>query len=103
MTTTSVTPPPSEIRLRRAAAQVELTWPDGRQDRLDFAALRAACACSSCTQRQRGGNRTSIHPAVAVVDIQPMGVSGIQLFFSDGHSRGHYPWSYLRLLGEATA
>jgi DUF971 family protein len=28
--------------------------------------------------------------------IEVLGSVGVQLFFSDGHNRGIYPWAYLR-------
>lgn len=89
---------PVEIRLRKSKALVEITWADGQVSRLGCFQLRSACACSSCSQAHYRGGKPDLDPAVTIEDIQPMGASGLQLFFSDGHSRGHFPWRYLREL-----
>jgi len=92
--------PPEEVRLKRREGVIELIWTDGRTDRLTFTRLRGACACSGCDAQRRRGAATEVDPALEVTEIRPMGVSGLQFLFSDGHSRGHYPWDYLRVLGE---
>lgn len=99
----AVVQPPQAIRLRKSQALLEITWTDGQVSRLGCFELRAACACSSCSQARygggEGGGERDLDPAVMIDDIQPMGTSGLQFFFSDGHSRGHFPWRYLRDLG----
>lgn len=93
--------PPDGVHLNRRTREVEIRWPDGRTDRLSCLALRAACACSSCLHAKRSGRLALYDAEITVVEAKPFGVSGLQLFFSDGHSRGVFPWAYLRELGEA--
>jgi DUF971 family protein len=50
---------------------------------------------------KRSGRLALYDAEITVVEAKPFGVSGLQLFFSDGHSRGVFPWAYLRELGEA--
>lgn len=97
-----VVQPPAEIRLRKSKALVQITWADGYVSRLSCFQLRSACACSSCSQAMYRDGKRELDPAVMVTDIQPMGASGLQFFFSDGHSRGHFPWRYLRELPDIT-
>ncbi len=95
-----LTAAPSEIRLRKAQNTLEVLWPDGQLSRLSCLALRKSCACSACTQARQRGTLSLIDADVGVDKLQVSGISGLQLFFSDGHYRGLYPWAYLRELGE---
>jgi DUF971 family protein len=100
MSTQTLTAAPSEIRLRKAQKILEVLWPDGQLSLLSCLALRKSCACSVCAQTQQRGTLTLIDADVAVDRLEVSGISGLQLFFSDGHYRGLYPWAYLRELGE---
>jgi len=95
-----IVPPPREVRLNRREKQLELSWPDGHRSRISCLDLRMACACSSCNQAQRRGRLTLYDVDITIDRVELSGVSGLQLFFSDGHSRGLYPWAYLLELGE---
>ena len=92
--------PPLEIRLRKVQRVLELTWPDGAQSRISCLTLRRACACSNCQRLQQTGALTLIDAEVGVNRLELSGISGLQLYFSDGHFRGLYPWAYLRDLGD---
>ncbi len=94
---------PLEIRLRKAQRMLELTWPDGTQSRISCLTLRRACACSNCQRLQQTGALTLIDAEVGVNRLELSGISGLQLYFSDGHFRGLYPWAYLRDLGALSA
>ena len=100
MSTQTLTAAPSEIRLRKAQKTLEVLWPDGQLSRLSCLALRKSCACSTCAQARQRGALSLIDADVGVDKLQVSGISGLQLFFSDGHYRGLYPWAYLRELGE---
>lgn len=92
--------PPKEVRLKRKLNELELSWPDGLTSRLSCLALRRSCACSHCTQAKRLGRLSLIDADIRVERVELSGVSGLQLFFSDGHYRGLYPWGFLRELSE---
>jgi DUF971 family protein len=91
---------PQKIHLHRRERMLEVSWPDGRVHRISCLALRAACACSSCTQALRSGRLALYDADITLAKVEVFGASALQLFFSDGHSRGLYPWAYLRKLGE---
>nr|WP_205194952.1 DUF971 domain-containing protein [Burkholderia sp. Ax-1719] len=82
--------------MRAENAALVLVWPDGAQQRLPLAALRAACRCGHCrAARLRGVDPArSIPIDLSLTGIAPMGY-GVQLAFSDGHDRGIYPWNWL--------
>jgi len=75
---------------------LELDW-DGRSAALSQRVLRRSCRCSECeSRRRRLGDVLPVAADVMLEKAEPVGIAGLQLFFSDGHSRGIYPWAYLR-------
>lgn len=91
---------PTEIRLRKVSKTLEVLWQDGRLSSMSCLELRKACACSSCQSAQRKSVLRLIDVDVGIDKVEVAGISGLQFHFSDGHSRGLFPWSYLRELGE---
>lgn len=88
---------PTKIELKATSGVLALTWQDGLVQELSAFQLRSACRCSSCSA-QRLREQFTPPPDVRIEDVKPFGVAGLQLFFSDGHSRGVFPWKYLREL-----
>jgi len=96
---------PTEIRIDRRACTLELAW-GGRTAVLSHRALRRSCRCSECeSARRRIDGVLPVAADVVLQKLEPVGSVGLQLFFSDGHSRGIYPWAYLQQMafGPASA
>lgn len=55
--------------------------------------LRMSCRCAHCRYR-RLNNAPASDIAAVITAVTPMGY-GLQLHFSDGHTRGIFPWQYL--------
>lgn len=91
---------PVSIRLDAAARSLTLSWEDAGTQCVPYARLRAECRCASCTAQRRAGRSVVAAPDVAVLAVEPMGY-GIRLLFSDGHSRGIYPWPFLARVEQA--
>ena len=78
---------------------LELHWEDGSITFLSHSRLRSSCRCAHCHAAQVKTSRPlSVMRDVRLLHVEPMGTYGLRLFFSDGHSRGIYPWVYLREL-----
>ena len=59
--------------------------------------LRRSCRCSVCESSRRKLNDVlPVDADVELLKIEVLGSIGVQLFFSDTHNRGIYPWAYLR-------
>ena len=87
---------PSAISIDSKKRMVELDW-NGKHALLSHKVLRQSCRCSVCESTRRKLN--DVIPVAADIELLKMeilGSIGIQLFFSDGHDRGIYPWAYLR-------
>lgn len=87
------------IKFHKNSGGLGLIWTEDDQCYLSGDLLRRACRCASCRAAQIQDN---FHPGsdIKVTAVKPFGVAGLQLFFSDFHSRGVYPWEYLRELAQ---
>jgi DUF971 family protein len=94
---------PSAISLNEKARTLELVW-DGEHAVLSHRVLRRSCRCSVCESTRRKLDRVlPVAANVALLKIEPVGSTALQLFFSDGHERGIYPWTYLKQMAFAPA
>ncbi|KRB87044.1 gamma-butyrobetaine hydroxylase-like domain-containing protein [Noviherbaspirillum sp. Root189] len=87
---------PSEINLNKKAHTLELVW-DGKHAILSHRVLRRSCRCSVCESTRRLINDVlPVADDLVLLKVEPLGSTALQLFFSDGHERGIYPWTYLK-------
>ncbi|HEU6455062.1 MAG TPA: gamma-butyrobetaine hydroxylase-like domain-containing protein [Roseateles sp.] len=91
---------PTQVVWHQASGMLQLAWADGREVSLTALRLRSACKCAGCEQGRRTGRPPVTPVDTMLTGIQPVGASGVQLVFSDGHDRGIYPWSYLHQLAQ---
>jgi len=92
---------PTSIKAHRKSAQLEVVWPDGRQDLLPFEYLRVYSP--SAEVRGHGGGEPMLvagKRAVSVAAIEPVGRYAIRIRFDDGHDTGLYSWPALRELAD---
>jgi prepilin-type processing-associated H-X9-DG protein len=85
----------TELRLTADGRRLQLVFADGRSIALEARHLRAACRCAGCTRLRHDGAFPVPDPSVAITTIDPIGVYGANIGFSDGHARGVFPWTYL--------
>ncbi|MGB6486951.1 MAG: DUF971 domain-containing protein [Steroidobacteraceae bacterium] len=93
-------PQPLEIKLRRAARLIEVTFEDGSRFELPFEYLRVYSP-SAEVKGHGPGQETLVlgKEAVGVRAIEPVGQYAVKLVFDDGHDTGLYTWKYLYELG----
>jgi DUF971 family protein len=92
-------PRPTEIRLRKSAGVVAVTFDDGAQYELPFEYLRVFSP--SAEVRGHGTEILQIgKETVKVVGVEPVGNYAVRLKFDDGHDTGLYSWPVLRDLGQ---
>src|SRR5689334_11914221 len=84
-----------EVRVTGERQTLEISWEGGNWSRYRAGQLRQACRCAEC-MRARIDGAFAPPEAVAIAKVDPIGSYAINVQFSDGHSRGIYPWSYLR-------
>ncbi|HEX5208749.1 MAG TPA: DUF971 domain-containing protein [Steroidobacteraceae bacterium] len=91
---------PLEIRLRRAARVLQVSFEDGSRFELPFEYLRVYSP-SAEVKGHGPGQETLVlgKEAVDVRAIEPVGQYAVKLVFDDGHDTGLYTWKYLYELG----
>jgi DUF971 family protein len=93
---------PSAIRQEGPRA-LGITWGDGRHSVYDVRDLRLACGCAHCVDEWTGEQRldpAGVPQDVRPTRIEPVGRYAIQIYWSDGHESGIYPFERLRNLSE---
>lgn len=93
---------PERIEIVDNARMLAVDWADA-QLRLDVATLRQASRAASELRRQIDGVALVLPDDLHLTGLQPIGNYAVRLFFSDGHDRGIYPWTYLRELAEQSS
>jgi DUF971 family protein len=93
-------PVPTEIHLRRAEKQLEITFDDGSHFFLPAEYLRVESPSAevqghSPDQKQLVAARRH----VGIISIEPVGNYAVRLTFDDLHETGIYSWDYLYALG----
>ena len=88
---------PIELKIADQRRALVLTWSDGATCRLSAETLRTRSLAASAV-RAVVENEALDTSGVTVVDVQPVGSYAVQFFFSDGHDRGIFPFTYLRQL-----
>ena len=91
-------PRPTEIRLRKSAGMVAVTFDEGSRFELPFEYLRVFSP--SAEVRGHGNEILQIgKERVQVVAVEPVGNYAVRLRFDDGHDTGLYSWPVLWDLG----
>jgi DUF971 family protein len=93
-------PWPLEIRLKKSANTLHISYDDGREFTYAAAALRRASP--SAETRGHGSGPApviNVSPDIRITGVEPIGNYAIRILFSDGHDTGFYSWDHLYKLG----
>ena len=97
-----VSHPPRPTGIEQISGDIlGITWSDGHASRYPVKALREACACAACVDEWSGEKRIepgSVPEDVHPIDINPVGLYGIRIDWSDGHNSGIYTFLHLQSL-----
>ena len=94
------TPRPTEITLHQESRVLDIAFDDGKRFSLPCEYLRVYSP--SAEVRGHGPGQEVLQKGkrlVNVAAIEPVGMYGVKLVFSDGHNTGIYSWDYLYDLG----
>jgi DUF971 family protein len=93
-------PWPTELRLRKDRAVLEVRFEDGTGFSLPAEYLRVESP-SAEVQGHSPDERKTVPGKrdVRILEVHPVGNYAVRLVFDDLHSTGIYSWSYLRELG----
>ena len=94
----------TEIRLRRAARVLEVSFSDGSRYELPFEYLRVHSPSAEVKGHGPGQEVLVLGKEnVGITAIEPVGQYAVKLVFDDGHDTGLYTWKYLQQLGRERA
>ena len=91
---------PTDIKLHRKSATLELTYAGGASIILPAELLRVLSP--SAEVRGHGKGQEVLQTGkrhVKIANLEPVGNYGVKLIFDDGHDTGIYSWTYLAELG----
>lgn len=92
-------PHPTEIRLRRAEACLDVDFDDGLHAVLPAEYLRVESP--SAEVQGHGPNERKTVPGkarVGIAALEPVGNYAVRIRFTDGHDTGIFSWAYLHTL-----
>jgi len=98
MMTTPLSTEPEEIG-RANQHDLKIRWKDGHETVYLARVLRLNCPCAECVQEVTGKkllDADTVPEDVYPLKIELVGKYAIQIFWSDGHSTGIYPFENLR-------
>jgi DUF971 family protein len=91
---------PTEIKLHQASRKMEIAFSDGARFELPFEYLRVYSPSAEVRGHGPGQEVLQVGKRDVLINAaEPVGLYGINLFFSDGHNTGIYSWEYLHDLG----
>lgn len=91
---------PTEIKLHKLSAVLEISFDDGRTFNLPCEYLRVYTPSAEAVGHAPGQEILQTGKEhVTITDIQPVGNYAIAPVFSDGHNSGIYTWDLLYKLG----
>jgi DUF971 family protein len=97
----SPTPAPRSLERVPLERRLLIAWNDGREGRLPYLQLRAACMCARCVDEITGErivDVAGIDPEIVITEMQLVGNYALKIRWSDGHDTGLYTWAHLREL-----
>jgi DUF971 family protein len=104
MAGSSSAPIPTELKLRKGARSLEISFPDGKVFELPAEYLRVHSPSAEVTGHSAGeGVLVTGKERVAIARIEPVGRYAVKLVFDDGHDTGLYSWATLYELGDGHA
>jgi DUF971 family protein len=93
-------PWPTDLRLRRAAKELDIAFDDGKRFTLPAEYLRVESP-SAEVQGHSPDQKVTIagRAHVGIMDLEPVGNYAVRIKFDDLHDTGIFTWDYLYQLG----
>ena len=94
------TPRPTEITLHQESNVLDIAFDDGSHFSMPVEYMRVFSPSAEVRGHGPGQEVLQVGKKnVSVKAIEPIGMYGIKLVFSDGHDTGIYSWEYLHEIG----
>jgi DUF971 family protein len=101
----STAPWPTELRVFKEDAKIEIEFSDGRSYSLPAEYLRVESPSAEVMGHGGPSSKKIVSGRrhVKIANVEPIGHYAIRIIFDDKHDTGIYSWSYLRELGDTYA
>lgn len=97
---------PEHIAISKSKG-IQIDWKDGHHSSYGTTYLRDKCPCAQCTGAHGTPPRVPeeskpaemfpmFKPAIAMLNVEPVGAYAVRIYWNDGHSSGIYSWDHLR-------
>jgi ATP-binding protein involved in chromosome partitioning len=95
---------PTGIDIQDSKSTFVVSWDDGTTTRIGYRELRLACRCALCIEEMTGKailDASTVPDDIGVATCEEVGLYGVQIGWTTGHSTGIYTWERLRAIGGA--
>lgn len=92
---------PTGIDLKDSEQSFRVSWDDGSETRVGYRALRLGCRCALCVDELTGKpllDPETVAKDIGVTDCKEVGLYGVQITWTCGHSTGIYTWERVRAI-----
>lgn len=99
-------PTPVGIDLQDSQDRIKVSWSDGTDTIVPYRVLRLKCRCAVCVDEMTGKpllDPQTVPLGIGVANCQEVGLYGIQISWTDGHSTGIYTWARIQEIGRELA
>ncbi len=98
----SSAPWPTELRVFKNEAKIEIDFSDGKRSSLTAEYLRVESPSAEVMGHSGPSSKKIVSGRrhVKIVTVEPVGNYAIRIVFDDKHDTGIYSWSYLRELSD---
>jgi len=80
--------------------QLGLVWEDGSQTKVSAHALRANAKDAASIRQVYDYKQIKVQADIRITAMEMVGLTGVNIHFSDGHDRAIYPIPYLKELSD---
>jgi ATP-binding protein involved in chromosome partitioning len=96
---------PVGIDLQDTQDRIKVSWSDGSDSVIPYRELRLKCRCAVCVDEMTGKpllDPKTVPLGIGVANCQEVGLYGIQISWTDGHSTGIYTWARIQEIASAS-
>jgi DUF971 family protein len=88
-------PAAQSVSIGSGGRVLRVIFADGQSFDVGADRLRMQCRCAMCTRARIDGTFAPATQGIEIAQATPIGHYGLNIAFSDGHTRGIFPFAYI--------